>query len=357
MLTNNSHCVAEHTHCAVILYVIKQALRRGRVPQLRQNIITGEWVVITPERSQRPHDFKIPSSHKNESGTEKPCVFCVGSPAYQTRIHTYESNIIYVIPNKYPAFVENPEYCSMRSKIDPSGFYTTMPSVGGHDVVIVKDHDCDIYSFSTGIWTELFLMTKRRYEHWRENRTCDYSMMIYNHGVPAGASIDHPHAQIFASNIIPSYIIKEIKGSKKYYNSHKSCVYCDLIVYEQKQKVRIVAENDLFFACTFYAARFPYEVWVLPKHHQSHFDSEGQRTLIELAQIMHVVFEKIGKTLNNPPLNFYIHDSPTRDGEKNYYHWHIEITPRLSHYGGYEIGSEVVIDVQSPENTAEYLNS
>ena len=72
---------------------------------------------------------------------------------------------------------------------------------------------------------------------------------------------------------------------------------------------------------------------------------------------MRTVINKIGKTLYNPSLNFFVHDSPTQVGETNYYHWHIEITPRLSHYGGYEIGSGVIIDIESPEKAAEKLDS
>lgn len=242
-------------------------------------------------------------------------------------------------------------------EINSLDVYTSLPSVGGHDVVILKNHHSDIYTFAPGIWLDLFTMSKRRYAYWKDDGNCEYAMMIYNHGERAGASLTHPHAQILASNIIPDRIESELDGARRYSNLHRSCVFCDLSENEQRQKIRMVAETDLFCAFTFYAARFPYEVWILPKHHQSQFESEGRRTLAELAQIMHTVIGKIGKTLDTPPLNFFIHDSPTKVGETQYYHWHVEITPRLSHYGGYEIGSDVIIDIDSPEKSAAELIS
>ena len=203
---------------------------------------------------------------------------------------------------------------------DP-GIYTSIPSLGGHEVIVIADHMRDISHLSNKEISDLIWVYKKRYLHYEKDKNVAYTMMIHNHGPEAGASIHHPHSQLFASNIIPNYIVREISGASHYYNEKGVCVYCDMIKQERKHKIRIVFENDNFIAFTFYAARFPFECWILPKKHEAYFE----------------------------------HTTDTETKGEKFYHWHIEITPRVSKFGGFELGSGTVIDVVSPEKSAEFL--
>lgn len=325
------------------------------MPQLRQNIVTGDWVVIAPERSKRPSDFIAAETLRNDSKIN--CPFCLTGHSYtEERLKSYENDSVYVFPNKFPAFLEDKKSCSTRAHRLESDFYNARPSTGGHDVIVIKDHDHNLYEFTHKTWNDLFAMAKRRYGYWRKDCNAEYSMLIYNQGVKAGASISHPHAQIMASNIIPNHISKEIAGSERYFENSGSCVFCDLIAHEKAEKVRVIEENSAFIAFTFYAARFPFEVWVMPKSHFAHFEDEKDSVIGPLAEIMEKVVGRIGKTLERPPLNFFIHDLPTTIDRADYFHWHIEVAPRVSTYGGFELGSGTIIDIIAPEDAAEYLS-
>lgn len=325
------------------------------MPQLRQNIVTGEWVVIAPERSKRPTDFVAAESIKPQLKSE--CPFCVtnATGAYTLRKKEFETNTVYVAPNKYPAFMEDSEHCSPRTFKLENNFYNARPSTGGHDIIVSKDHDHQIYDFTEDTWYEMLEMARHRYIYWRQDCNTRYSMLIYNQGVRAGASIYHPHAQLFASNIIPNQISRELDGALDFFSDNGSCVFCDLVTHEQAQKVRILAETEDLIAFTFYAARFPFETWVLPKQHLANFATVKPELVKSLAKMMKGVIDQLGKTLQNPSFNFYLHDLPTGVERADYYHWHIEIAPRVSTYGGYELGSGTIIDVMSPEDAAEYL--
>lgn len=324
------------------------------MPQLRQNIVTGDWVVIAPERSKRPSDFIAAETLRHDSKIN--CPFCPTGHSYaDERLKNYENDSVYVFPNKFPAFLEDKNSCSTRAHRLEGDFYNARPSTGGHDVIAIKDHDHNLYEFTHKTWADLFSMAKKRYAYWRKDCNAEYSMLIYNQGVKAGASISHPHAQIMASNIIPNNISKEIAGSERYFENNGSCVFCDLVAHEQAQKIRIIEENNDFVAFTFYAARFPFEVWVMPKSHLAHFEDEKESIIAPLAEIMEKVVAKLGKTLEHPALNFFMHDLPTTIDRADYFHWHIEIAPRVSLYGGYELGSGTIIDIISPEDAAEYL--
>ena len=93
----------------------------------------------------------------------------------------------------------------------------------------------------------------------------------------------------------------------------------------------------------------------MPKTHQSKFENISDDQIDSLADISKNLFHQIGDVLNDPDLNFYIHSAPLKDQELDYYHWHVEITPRISIYGGYELGSGMAIDIITPEQAAEFL--
>lgn len=323
------------------------------MPQLRQNIITGEWVVMAPERAKRPNDYITADTVKYQSKTE--CNFCVEkNQVYAESIKKYETDRIYVVPNKFPAFVENGKE-EVRSYKVEDDFYRARPSTGGHDVVVIKDHDLDLPKFTKSIWIDLLEVFKTRYQYFDQEKNVAYTMPIYNHGREAGASIEHPHAQIFASNIIPNIITHELHHTEKYFEHNGACIFCDLIAHEKKFKQRILFENKDFIAFTFYAARFPFEVWILPKIHQSRFENEPSKKFAALADCLMDIFSRLNKTLNDPPVNLFIHNLPNTMTETDYYHWHIEIAPRITGYGGFEMGSDTIIDVFSPEIAAKFL--
>jgi UDPglucose--hexose-1-phosphate uridylyltransferase len=119
---------------------------------------------------------------------------------------------------------------------------------------------------------------------------------------------------------------------------------------------RLVAENASYIAATAYASRFPFETWIIPKTHVCHFESIDKDGIADLAKIMKTVMVKIEKAANNPPLNYIIHTTPLNDGENTYYHWHIEIMPKLSHVAGFESGTGFYINPLPPETAARLLN-
>lgn len=321
------------------------------MPKLRQNIVTGKWVVIAPERAKRPEDFVMAAAPKRH--IDEKCPFCLTNPesAYKFSIKDAETEHIYTIPNKYPAFVTDEEI------IDEGGdFYFSTKSVGGHEVIVIKDHQKEIYEGGWELLDELFGVYQNRYRYYCKDPVIEYAMPIHNLGPEAAASIEHPHSQFFASSIIPNLVEEEMIGSKQFFLDKKKCVFCAMVEEEKKQSIRIIAENEDFLAFTFFASRFPFEIWILPKEHNPEFEkiSTGERN--NMAKVVYDVLAKLNKTLRFPPFNWWIHTGPTKEDHLGeYYHWHMEIAPRVSKFGGYEMGSGIVIDVVSPELAAQFL--
>lgn len=325
------------------------------MPQLRQNIITGEWVIFAPERAKRPTDYI--SINKEKKQKKEDCPFCIDSKnsEYPNQKKEYETANTFVISNKFPAYVEDQEVESAKLYKLENEFYKMKLALGGHDVVVVKDHDTDLSYFSHNVFKDLISTFKERFEYYSKIENVEYVMPIYNHGPAAAASIEHPHAQILASAVVPNAVSREMSYTSKYKTEKGECAFCALIKHEKDQNTRILAENDDFIAFNFYAARFPFETWILPKTHQSNFESISDDKVSSFADIAKEVFSRFGKILNDPDLNFFIHSAPIQEKDLDYYHWHMEITPRLSTYGGYELGSGMVIDIVTPEQAAEFM--
>lgn len=321
------------------------------MPKLRQNIITGDWVVISPERAKRPEDFVV-EKREAKNQAQKDCPFCpANNMAYKTKIAGTEKDHLYVLPNKYPAFVDQDEV------IEEGGdFYPSYKSLGAHEVISFKDHDVELPDLDVSTLVELFNIYKERMIFHQRNPVIEYIMLIHNFGAEAGASIDHPHSQLFASSIIPTYVGRELVGAKRFYQTNKECVFCHLIEEENNLEARVVFKNPNFIAFTFFAARFPFEIWILPQKHTARYETISDEELKDFVEVFSVVMKKLDKGLNQPPYNYFIHTAPAKLGHPSiYYHWHLEITPRLSKLGGYELGAGVNIDVVSPESAAEFL--
>jgi len=312
------------------------------MPKLRQNIITGDWVVISPERAKRPEDFITAATPKRQSKADCPfCIYGKKSAYKKFNLKEAETENVYVIPNKFPAFVLEDEILE-----EGGDFYPSYKSLGEHEVIVLKNHDIELRDLSAKVFLELLTVYQNRIIVHNKNPIVEYAFVIHNYGPEAAASIEHPHSQIFSPSIIPSYIEKELKGALGFYKENKKCVFCHLIEEEKKQNVRIVEENDDFIAFCFFAARFPFEIWLLPKRHSARFETISKKEKLSLVKIMKTIFSTLNHALNDPSFNFYIHNAPA-----------IEILPRVSKFGGYELGSGMVIDVVSPEHAAEFLRS
>jgi UDPglucose--hexose-1-phosphate uridylyltransferase len=148
----------------------------------------------------------------------------------------------------------------------------------------------------------------------------------------------------------------EMDGAKTYYNYKDRCVFCDIIHQEKQAGVRLVSENDDFIVLCPYAPRFPFETWILPKHHTSVFEDCRKGEYTNLAKALQDTVTRLDKVLQDPPYNFIIHNSPLHEfHDVQFYHWHMEIMPKLTKVAGFEWGTGFYINPTPPEDAAKFL--
>ena len=154
---------------------------------------------------------------------------------------------------------------------------------------------------------------------------------------------------------MPIRISEEIRGSADYYSYRGRCIFCDMIAEELGFKERIVAETDEFVAFGPWAARFPFETWIVPKQHLSHFENSPKQVVEDFALILKTVITKLEIALEEAPYNYLIHSAPFDRDFLGEYHWHLELIPRLTKVAGFEWGTGCYINPVSPEDASAYL--
>jgi UDPglucose--hexose-1-phosphate uridylyltransferase len=255
------------------------------------------------------------------------------------------------VPNKFPAL-------SIEGELDRAGegMYDKMNGVGAHEVIIeTPDHDV---AFADLPQEHIALVTQAiqdRMIDLQGDTRFRYIQVFRNRGNAAGASLEHPHSQLIALPILPKRVIEELAGSKKYYGYKERCVFCDIVAQEVWTKTRIVCENEMFIAIVPFAARFPFEVWILPRKHDPSFETLEEESKLAYAGVLKETLQRVNVALDDPPYNLIIHTSPCGEPDLKYYHWHVEIMPKLTKVAGFEWGSGFYINPTPPEEAARYL--
>lgn len=328
------------------------------MPELRKDPVCGRWVIIATERGKRPSDFKSEVEQKKGGF----CPFCSGhensTPPEILAYRSYPSApnsagwTTRVVPNKFPALQIEGDLDKMGE-----GMYDRMNGIGAHEVIIeTPHHDETIPAMPLKRVEDMLWAYRDRVVDLKKDDRFKYILIFKNHGSAAGASLEHPHSQLIALPILPKAVMEEMHGSRKYYHDRERCIFCDMIRQELKTQSRFILENENFVAFSPYAPRFPFEVWILPKRHISHFESCKENEYLSLAQILQVLITRIDKVLQNPPYNYFIHNSPLySDYHDDFYHWHLEIMPRLTKTAGFERGTDFYINPTPPEEASKHL--
>lgn len=326
--------------------------------ELRKDPIVSRWVIISEERGKRPSDY-VPDEKKR-----KPmhCPFCEGNEhTTPLEVMAYRppdspSNkpgwYLRVVPNKFPAL-------QIEGEINPrgEGIFDLMHGIGAHEVIIETPyHQKTITDLNDTEFGNILYAYRDRILDLKRDSRFKYILIFKNQGEAAGATVDHTHSQLIATPVVPKAVQEELLGAKHHYDMKERCIYCDVIRQEISQAKRIVTENEKFVSMAPFAARFPFETWILPKQHLSHFEMQPDSHYLPLAQIFKETLQRLNMSLDNPPYNYVLHTAPVnKTDDAQAYHWHIEIMPKLTKVAGFEWGSGFFINPTPPESAAEFL--
>ena len=335
--------------------------------ELRKDYLLNRWVVIATERSRRPTDF---AKQKSEQAESSVCPLCVGNehmtpPAvmlYLKQNGTIEKDrdhdgvrsknwLVRVIPNLFPAFAppQNPADQEQIMKSENYGF-----AIGHHEVLVESPNHAE--DPADAELAQLTLLINAYIDRLRELSAkpyVQYVSIFRNYGREAGASLSHAHSQMIATPMVPIIPAEEMAASKKFYEQNQKCVFCDIIEKETKGP-RLVLENEHFVVFAPYPSVHPLEFWIMPKKHAMNPLSLRKAEIEAFAETLKTSLKALKDLVNDPPYNYGFHISINPEAE-NYYHWHLEVYPRLSVWAGFEKNTGMYINTVKPETSAAEL--
>lgn len=324
--------------------------------ELRKDPISRRWVIISDDRAKK---LEPPEPRAKEK--KGFCPFCEGNEeSTPPEIVAYRDNgsskngtgwRVRVVPNKFPAV----QVEGILNK-QGLGLYDAMNGIGAHEIIIdTPKHGVEIFDLSHDEVKGVLSAYRDRFQDLKKDKRFRYISIFKNSGTSAGALLEHAHTQLIATPVVPHNILEKLEGAREHFENRERCVYCDLIVQELLDGKRTIMENNHFVAVAPFASRFPFEVWILPKAHAARFEDIPENEVDFLATMLTGILTRMNKSLDFPAFNYIFHSEPFVEKASEYFHWHLEIVPRLSPISIFELGSGFFINQIAPETVAQYL--
>ncbi len=312
--------------------------------ELRFNPMTGEWVMISSDRRSRPihSDFK-------------GCPLCPGN------LELEQNYDLAVFENRFPALMHHPS-APLNSG---SPLLKSKPSYGVCEVIMYTSvHNSSLSKMSLMQIENLIDVWEDRIIELSGNPRIKYIFIFENKGEEVGATLSHPHGQLYAFPFIPLRVKIKLNNMKKYINKNQHCMLCDILKEEIRLDNRIVFQNDFFIALVPYYARFPYEVHILSKRHLGSIIEMNELEKKSFAEILQVVTNKYNKIFQRScPYMMALYISPSEQDKYGYFHFHVEFCPplrdknKIKWMASVETTTWQFINPSSPEEIASQLRS
>jgi UDPglucose--hexose-1-phosphate uridylyltransferase len=335
------------------------------MPELRKDPVVGRWVIIATERARRPGNI-LDRSYSHPGNGNKECIFCnhYGDPICEYRLPEKQKTDhwdVAVFPFQ-KSFLQVKEPLKHHHR----GLYEVTNAFGRHELVLeTPDHISNMADLPESQIQLIIQTYVSRILEYARNPYFQYAMVYKNYGAVAGGrNIAHTRSHIMATPVNPLRVRRKLAGAKKYYEENHSCVYCDIVKTEVHSRERLIEETDHFLVIIPFAARFLFEMQILPKLHHCDFTTGVDGHEQELALLLKRMLMKLKIGLDDPAYNFFIQTAPFRRSPigvhqwatiEQDFHWHIELMPRLTLMAGFEKGTGFYINSVPPEHAAQYL--
>jgi len=317
-------------------------------------------VIISTDRRKRPNDFRF--ERASTLGRDQ-CPFCPGhEDMTPPEVLAYRQNgsapntpgwELRVVPNKFPAL-------QVEGALDrePDGMFDRMNGIGAHEVIIeTPHHDRSLATMSEPEIERVLWAYRERILDLKRDGRLRYILVFKNHGAAAGATLEHTHSQLIALPIVPEFLRQELSGARRHFEVKERCVFCDVVHEDLLDGRRIIQENADIVALAPYAPRFAFETWLLPRRHGARFEEAPRHEYESLARLLKSVLQRMDRALETPSYNLIVHTSPFSEDTGDFYHWHVEIMPKLTRVAGFEWGTGFYLNPTSPEEAAQVLRA
>jgi UDPglucose--hexose-1-phosphate uridylyltransferase len=331
--------------------------------ELRQNVLSGGWVIVAPNRGARPSDH---ASHRGEANlheAERPkdhdeeCPFCPGNEhmippiLFEYASHGGEAWATRVVENKYPALVP-----SAVTEEGDDALYPRKANRGHHEVIIEHPlHSRTLFTMSDDEVHRIIETYRRRFSELQRENEQSTIMIFRNHGRTAGTSLMHPHSQLIVMPFMPPRIAEMAAQTTDYHNREGGCLLCTMAGTESTLGTRLIMETGHHLAFVPFAAEVPFEQWIVPKRHQYSFSCMDNEESRDLSVVLRESIARMHRVLGDPDYNYFLLSFPNIGTSRDSAHWYLQLRPRTTTPAGFELGAGISINSSLPERDARIL--
>ena len=314
---------------------------------LRWHPLRGEWVVYAGHRQDR--SFLPPPGYNPLEPND--------DPARPTEVPVGRYDIA-VFENLSPAFTQDPHGA-------PHTIVQTAPAKGVCEMVVfTQDPTASLAVLPIHHLELLIDVWADRYVELGARPDIQYVLAFENRGVEVGATLQHPHGQIYGYPFVPPVAAREHENEVVYHRENGRGLLQDLITAELSDARRILYDTDSAVAFVPVCARYAYEVWVAPKRPVGALPGLTETERKDIARALKVVLLKFDGLWSHPfPYVMILHQAPTDGAEHPQSHLHFEFYPpfrmpgRLKYLAGSELGAGVFTADTLPEEKASELQA
>lgn len=334
--------------------------------ELRQDPISGRWVIFAPDRALRPNasrkwpDFDPTSDDPFAEGREAETpgeLLADREPGTRPDTPGWR---VRVVPNKFPAVELAADRPAQNEFALPEAAshcgYRAAPAVGPHEVIIeCPQFETCLSALPLDQVTRVLKAYRDRLRYHREHQTCAHAIVFKNRGIAGGATLAHTHSQLIGTPWIPSAIQEELTRCHDHFTRTGRSLFADVITQELQDGRRLVSVSDQLATWCPYASRMPCEVWIVPQAAGSRFEDLADDKLPPVAAALRTTLQRLHAVMPDLPYNFCIHSAPFTIDAEPWYRWHIEVLPRVGSTAGFEWGGGNFINAVLPETAAQTL--
>ncbi len=327
-------------------------------PHKRLNPLTGEWVLVSPQRSKRPWLGKLEKNDINaQPEYDDTCYLCPGNKRSNDIINPKYVGT-YVFQNDFPALLSDTPDASTNDSL-----LQAYSQKGICKVICFSDkHNRTLSSMEVNEIKIVIDVWQNEYKEISKIPWVKNIQIFENRGEIMGCSNPHPHGQIWALNDIPQEVLKETKSQKDYFLKYSRSLLSDYVELELIKNERIVCYNDSFFVIVPFWAIWPYETIIISRRHVKSILEFSEEEKYDFAKVIKILTQLYDKLFNcSFPYSAGMHQAPVNDEEFFEWHWHMHFYPPLlrnSEIKKFMVGYEMLANPQrdiTPEFAASKL--
>ena len=292
----------------------------------RFNILTGEWVLVSPHRAKRPWQGQNEEASKEQRPTyDESCYLCATNTRINGEINP-DYKDVFVFTNDFAALQEDSPSFSVNDGLLKAQSETGICKV----ICFSPDHSKSLADMAIDDIKKVVHTWQKEYTSLGQNEAINYVQIFENKGAVMGCSNPHPHGQIWSQSSLPNEVDKKDKQQKQYFKENKSSLLEDYLNQELEAGERIIFENDDFVVLTPFWAIWPFEVMIAPKKTQKNIIEMSDKESLNFAEAISVITKSYDRLFNTSfPYSSGIHQAPTNGKTNKHWHWHMSFYPPL----------------------------